>query len=383
MATTVILVGVPDRGVEDRLRAVGMRARSVPASELATLAHPSSSPPDVVVIDVRGQDQIPSSVGLIKRQHPDAALIIVASSLDPGLMLSAMRAGVSECITDVAGGDLEAAVTRLLAERAAPVEGEVFAIVGSKGGVGATTIAVNTATILSKSGSTLLIDLHMAGGDASLFLGASSSFSVIDALENTHRMDVAYFRGLVSHTASGPDLLSSADRMVAPTPDPERLRALIDFAAHHYRYTVLDVPRAEPAALDALSGCAAIVVVANQELAGVRSAGRMATALRQQYGKEKVTVVVSRPDRQAEIEMEDLQRAVGGRVRYVFPSEYRLAVGALNRGRPIVLDHKTPLAMMFQTFVRDLSGVRTSTAKGVVAPAPGSGFLGRLTGRRV
>lgn len=381
MATTIVLVGVPDRGIEDRLRAVGMRARSLPASDLATLAHPSNSPPDVVVIDLRGQQQIPPAVGLIKRQHPDAALIIVASTLDPALILEGMRAGVSECITDVGGGELEAAVTRLLAQRAAPVEGEVFAIVGAKGGVGATTIAVNVATVLSKLGSALLLDLHLAGGDASLYLGASSSFSVIDALENTHRMDVAYFRGLVSHTEAGPDLLASADRTAAPSADADRLRALIDFAAHHYRYTVLDVPRDHAAALDALSGVSAIVVVANQELAGVRSAGRLATALRQQYSKEKVIVVVSRPDRQAEIEMEDLQRAVGGRVRHVFPSEYRLAVSALNRGRPIVLDSKTPLAMMFQTFTRDLAGVRA--APKATSAAPATGLLGRLTGRRI
>ena len=381
MATTVVLVGVPDRGVEERLRSLGMRARSVPASDLATLAHPSSTPPEVVVIDLRGQHQIPQAVGLIKRQHPDAALIIIASTLDPALMLEAMRAGVSECLTDVAGGELEAAVTRLLAQRAAPVEGEVFAIVGAKGGVGATTIAVNVATLISKMGSTLLIDLHLAGSDASLYLGASSSFSVIDAIENTHRMDVAYFRGLVSNTAAGPDLLASADRTAAPPADPDRLRALIDFAAHHYRYTVLDVPRADAAALDALSGVSTIVVVTNQELAGVRSAGRLATTLRQQYGKERVTVVVSRPDRQAEIEMEDLQRAVGGRVRHVFPSEYRVAVTALNRGRPIVLDNKTPLAMMYQTFTRDLAGVKTTTK--TAAQAPATGFLGRLTGRRI
>ena len=49
----------------------------------------------------------------------------------------------------------------------------------------------------------LLIDLHPAHGDAALFLGAEPRFSIIDALENTHRMDAAYFKGLVEHTKAG------------------------------------------------------------------------------------------------------------------------------------------------------------------------------------
>jgi len=382
LATNVVLVGVADRGVDDRLRAVGMRARVLAAGDLPGLAHPSNSPPDVVVVDLRAQQQIPPAISQIKRQHPDCAIIIVMPALDPALMLEAMRAGVSECVTDLGQGELEAAITRLLAQRAAPVEGEVFAFVGAKGGVGATTLAVNVATALSKEGSALLIDLHLAGGDASLYLGANSSFSILDALENIHRLDVAYFRGLVSRTEAGPDLLASADRAAAAATDPTRLRALVDFAAHHYRYTVLDVPRAEVGVLEALSGVSQIVVVANQELTSVRSAGRLATLLRAQYGKEKVAVVLNRPDRSAEIEMEDLQRAVGGRVRHVFPNDYRLAVAALNRGRPLILEGKTSLAVAFQSFTRDLAGLKSAAPVAATGAALAPGLLGRLTGRR-
>jgi Flp pilus assembly CpaE family ATPase len=46
---------------------------------------------------------------------------------------------------------------------------------------------------------------------------------------------------------------------------------LIDFASHHYRYTVLDIPRSDAAVLDALEAATKIVVVANQELATIRA----------------------------------------------------------------------------------------------------------------
>jgi pilus assembly protein CpaE len=376
----VTIVGSQDRVLEDRLRAAGMRPTSVATSALAMLAHPSSAVPEIIVLDLRSQAEIPAILGPLKRQHPDTGLIVVASTLEPALMLDAMRAGVTECVTEIQSGDLEAAITRVVAQRSSPVAGEVFVFVGAKGGVGTTTVAVNIATALSRIGATLLIDLHLAGGDAALFLGADPHFSVVDALENTHRLDAAFFRGLVSPSKAGPDLLASADRMVMTTVDPPRVRALIDFASHHYRYTVIDVPRTDSAALDSLEGAATIVVVANQELATIRSATRVASSLRVRYGKDRVAVVLSRPDKQAEIGPEDLETAVGGPVKHVFPNDYRLAVAALNKGQPLVIEGKTALASAFQAYARDLSGV--NSASGESAPRKAPGLLGRLTGRK-
>jgi pilus assembly protein CpaE len=378
VAISVTIVGARDRSLEDRVRAAGMRPANIAASDLATLAHSSSIAPDVVVLDARSEHQIPPAFGLIKRQHPDTGLIVVASSLDPALMLEAMRVGVTECITNIGSGDLEAAISRLVVQRATPVAGEVFVFVGAKGGVGTTTTAVNVAAALSRIGSTLFIDLHLAGGDAALFFGAESPFSVIDALENTHRLDAAYFRGLVARTKAGPDLLASADRAVGITVEPPRVRTLIEFASHHYRYTVIDIPRSDAAILDSLEGAGSIVVVANQELATVRGAGRITTVLRQRYGKDKVGVVVSRSDRQSEIQLEDLQGVVGTTVGHIFPSDYRLAMRALNKGQPLVLEGKAPLAAAFEAYARELAKAEAEEP----APSRPTGLLGRLTGRR-
>jgi pilus assembly protein CpaE len=158
------------------------------------------------------------------------------------------------------------------------------------------------------------------------------------------------------------------------------VRTLIDFSAHHYRYTVLDVPRSDPAVLDSLEEVTRLIVVANQELATIRSAGRLATMLRQRYGKDKVRVVLSRADRESEIGVGDLQSAVGGQIAHVFPSDYRLAVSALNRGQPMVLDGRSPLPSAFQVFAREIAGAAVVEAP-AEKPAAG-GLLGRLTGRR-
>ena len=168
-----------------------------------------------------------------------------------------MRAGANEFLQEpLTAAALGQAISRLLAHRATPAgRGEVFAFVGAKGGVGTTTAAVNVATALAKlaPSQTLLVDLHLTHGDAALLFGAEPRFSIVDALENTHRFDEAFFRGLVTPTKAGPALLASSDRALLPYGDVQRFAAVVEFAAQLYRYVVLDVPRSDGAALEARS----------------------------------------------------------------------------------------------------------------------------------
>ncbi len=100
-----------------------------------------------------------------------------------------------------AAGDLDAALQRVTRPVASgSVRGRSFAVVGGKGGVGCTTIAVNLAAAIRNASRepTLLLDLHLAQGDASVFLGVEPRFTVLDALENIHRLDDTYFKGLIT-----------------------------------------------------------------------------------------------------------------------------------------------------------------------------------------
>jgi septum formation inhibitor-activating ATPase MinD len=68
--------------------------------------------------------------------------------------------------------------------------------------------------------------------------------------------------------------------------------------------------------------------------------------------------VVSRFDKQAEIGTEDVARVVGSPVKYTVPSDYRVALNSLNKGRPIALDKENKLTPAFQALAFDLAGVR-------------------------
>lgn len=372
-----MVVGSADRQLEEMLRQGGANVSWEALDALAALSHSGAAAPDALIVDLRDKPEIPGALAIVKRHHPQMGVVIVAPQLDPALMLEAMRAGVSEWIAEpISAAALAAAIQRVLAQRApkAPL-GQIFAFVGAKGGVGTTTVAVNVATALAMvpPPRCLLIDLHLAHGDAGLFLGVESRFSTADALENIHRLDEAFLKGVVTTTKSGVHLLSSADRPVVATIEAQHVRELIAFAAQRYAYVVLDVPRFDLTMLDSLELASGIIVVANQELATVRRAGGLALTLRQRYGKERVGVVVSRFDDAAEIRREDVERVTGGAVRHLIPSDYRMAVDGLNRGHPVVIENHNRLASALVGLARQLAGLEQAN----VDQKPGT-FLGRL-----
>jgi len=375
-----VVVGL-DQKLPELLRACGAQVVAIEVDDLKALSGPTVQQPDVIVVDARDRSTMPAELSVIKRQHPATGVLVVLRRLDGALVVDAMRAGAGECVAEpITREELSAALARLALQRPAGFRGDVFAVIGAKGGVGATTVAVNVATVLDRlqPSSTLLMDLHPTYGDAAIFLGVEPRFSTLDALENMHRMDGSFLRTLMTQTKSGLNLLASSDHAVSPAVDVARVRSLIDLAANEFRYLVLDVPRADAAVLDSLEAASKVVVVANQDVATIRSAARMAGALEQRYGKDRVSVVISRYDARAEIGQADVERVIGRPVTHLFPNNYDTALASLNNGRPLVLDNHTKLASAFTTFADRLAG------RPAERPERGrsTGFLSLVGGRR-
>ncbi len=381
--STVIKLVSSDAHLAQSLRETGMQCVAVSSDALATLAQPGARQPEVLVVDLRGKQQLPPALSSLKRQHPATGVLLVVSQLEPTLMLEAMRAGVNECVTDpVSVPDLLAAVKRLMGNLAAGARGEVYAFVGAKGGVGATTVAVNVATALAKhSDSTLLIDLNVAFGDAAVFLGEEPRFSVMDALEHVQRLDEAFFSGLVVRTQVGPRAARGAG------------------AAHHRHLRRHPHPGADrfrqPDAPD-YGARRAAVRHRRARLAGDgdpdhpgRQPGAGHRAQRQPHGRRRCASAMARTgstwsSREPTVEPKSGTRTFsapwGSTVRHTFPSDYRLALQAMNKGRPIVLDANSELAAAFSAFARDLAGV--AEAEGGERKAWTGGLFGRLAPKR-
>ena len=156
-----------------------------------------------------------------------------------------------------------------------------------------------------------------------------------------------------------------------------RVQALLDFVTGAYPWVVIDCPRSDPSVIDALDIVSTVVIVANQELPTLRSASRLTAMLRQRCGAQRVKLAISRFDAESEIGRKDVERVLGGTINFTFPSDYRAAVGALNKGEPLVSAMAGKLAVSFDDAARELAGL-PATSRDTVK----TGLFGRMSGRR-
>jgi pilus assembly protein CpaE len=206
-------------------------------------------------------------------------------------------------------------------------------------------------------------------------MGAEPRFSVLDAFENLHKVDETFLSGLVEKTQCGAHVLASTARPVNVATSPTATRTLLELAARRYRVTVLDVPRTDPAMLEALDPATVIAVVTSQELSAVRGAAATVATLRQRYGSQRLRVVINRYDKNGPVSAKDIAKVVGEPVACQILSDYRVAAEAINVGRPIVSEDGR-LARALRAAAAELVNVGTK------AEQPSSGMLGRLAWRR-
>jgi Flp pilus assembly CpaE family ATPase len=70
-----------------------------------------------------------------------------------------------------------------------------------------------------------------------------------------------------------------------------------------------------------------------------------------------VATVINRTDLRAEIGLRDVEKAVGSAITHQFPNDYRRALTAMHKGRPLALDNHNPLSASLTALARELAGV--------------------------
>ena len=355
---TVTIAGPGANEIELLLKNGSIQASTITLGDLASLAQVDAATPDVLIVDMRDEQRIPPALADIRHMHPATGIVVVAPTLATAFLLEALHAGANEVVAPpLTKEKLYNAVSGVAGQHANGA-GQVFGFIGAKGGVGATTVAVNVAAALAGAAApyrTLLMDVHPFGGDAALFFGIEPAHTVDDAIANIARLDRTLLHDLVTSVLPNLDLLAGPDRIVPAAVDPAKLRDVIDLASRNYRYTVLDLPSTDSGVFDALQRVNAIFVVITQELATVRAGARLVQMLRERYDPDNIRLLLSRTDRQADIDSREIERVTGLSIACAFPSEYRTAVHALHTGRPFVLERQRGLAQSIDQFAVRLS----------------------------
>jgi len=177
-----------------------------------------------VIVDARGDaSSAMATIERLRAAAPHAGIFAVAQQADPDLILQAMRAGANEFFTwPPADEAFQGAIRRTAARRettqGARQAATTLVFFGAKGGAGTTTIAVNCGVELARLSKrpTVILDLKPGLGEVSLFLGVRPRFSLLDAIDNLHRLDREFLRELVVKHKSGLEILAGSDQFDRP-----------------------------------------------------------------------------------------------------------------------------------------------------------------------
>jgi len=321
--------------------------------------------PDVMVVDGRGDAA--SSMSAIERLRlaaPHATIVNVALDAQPDLILQSMRAGANEFFTwPVNDGPFHEMLKRVAGRQRSTVSqlptATTLTFLGAKGGAGTTTVAVNCAVELARLSKrpTVIVDLKPGLGEVSLFLGVRSRYSVIDAMDNLHRLDAEFLRELVGKHKSGLEILAGSDQFDRPSSnDVTAIDEVFRLLTRQYEYIVIDAGcQVTPCSTAAMYAADSICLVANPDVPSIRNAQRLLDRV-QQLGiaRERVRVLLNRAAEPYPIPPSQIESALGHPIAHMFPSDYRTVSAALNSGVPLALTGNSDIATQFDRFTRGI-----------------------------
>jgi pilus assembly protein CpaE len=327
---------------------------------------------EIVLVDVNTEDaqRAIRAIELIRATTNDVAIFAIGEMRNPMTIVGAMRAGAGEFVDRMSGTEgLLEAFTRYSSARSktrSSGKARVFTVINAKGGSGATTLAVNTAVSLQENhGQTILVDFSPIG-HAALHLNARPSFSVLDALQNLHRMDASLLEGLMTQTKDGLHLLAAPQQPYVAAPAPAELARLFDLLVSHYRYVVVDCSGRMDQTTRMLSDLSnAVLMVVQTDVVSLWSAGRIRTFLEEGNNRNRLSLVMNRYKKIPGFTEEEIEKVTNCKILWKIPNNYQLIAPAIDKGAPVAINDNQDVSRAFRSLADLLAEASSAAEEGL------------------
>jgi len=368
-----LLAFVSDSATDKALRdcltqlslAHGMIVRGGIAKAIETLGAERS--PNILIVDISGVDLPISQVdALAEVCEPGVTVIAIGNRNEIGLYRDLLHAGVTDYIVKPLTPQL---IARALNQRTGTGEataiqkklGTMTALIGARGGVGTTTIAVNLAWHLAnrQSRRVALVDLDLQNGDCALALNIKATPGMREALVNPTRIDSTLLERVMTPVGHRLFVLSSEE----PLRDDleftaESVDTLVRELREQFHYVIVDVPRIPAAPYRrALDTADFRIIVGDQTLRSVRDIVRLRDVLGEDNGKRRNGFVVNRYGEggRHSVTLQEMQHVLGLQPKTVIPFLPTVFAAATN-GTRVAAARRSKFSDAIADLVLELSG---------------------------
>jgi len=335
---------------------------------------------DVLILDVdpRSEEEMTHLRKVLQHEFPGTPIVVTASDASLQDVRQFMHLGVVDFVPQpITQADVKTALeqvgrTRKSTDAPSERHGRIISFLKAGGGVGASTLAVQSACLLAsrkradKSG-VCLIDLDLQFGTDALYLDLDNRVGVADLLKAPERIDSELLQSVMGHHASGLELLAAPREVVAleslHAADLERCLKLI---RAQYGIIFLDLPPAwTPWSYAAVQNSDLVILVIQLTVAGVRQARRQIETLKVHgLADVPVKIALNRFEKGwgKSVDVKDAEKALGQKFDYFIANDYATVTDALNQGVALsAIKKKSKVEQSLQKMIDD--AIKTVTGE--------------------
>ncbi len=308
-------------------------------------------PPHLLIVDLSESEEPRADItALAEVCEPGTIVIALGAINDVSLYRDLIATGIYDyLVKPVTSDQLRQAIATaeemaqaVPTEEPVPVEsGRVTTFIGARGGVGTSTLAINSAWVMAHDlgRKVALVDLDIHYGTAALAFDLEPGRGLYDALENPGRVDGLFIeRAMVKESDNLWILSGEAPIGEALTPHPTALDHLLGELKTNFRDVVIDLPRTLVGQEQfLLSESRHIVLVSDFTLTSIRDVIRLLAFARQVAPEVEVTVVGNRYQGAGrdEVSQKDFENAIEHKIDLIVPNDWKSVVAASKAAKTI------------------------------------------------
>jgi pilus assembly protein CpaE len=328
--------------------------------------------PDVVFLDLaREPEPFFAFANQLRRARPTIKLIACSAAVppQPSMLLEAMRSGVQDFlgkpVQTESLKDLLLRISQDLNTKEFPSQDKLIVVMGAKGGVGTTTVAVNLGVQLATFARkrTVLLDFARPLGNVHLLLDQHPKFGIRDAVESLDRLDSHFLAGLLTRHKTKLEVLGG-------TTQPEEWQAIdvnvldrvVNVTQNAFDVVLLDMGSqfsVEWATI--LRMARMILIVAEANVPSLWTLERRLLALKG-FGipQDRARIIINRWHKGDDEVLKSIQKDINRPIFASLPNDFRKASQAVNLGMPILENHNNTLSSRYRQIAGQLVGIDTS-----------------------
>jgi pilus assembly protein CpaE len=298
-------------------------------------------PARFMIVDVEGEPIEEVEAGLTELARLGSAVMVLGTVNDVNVFRRIMRTGARDYLIKPVDADQLGEIFVRLEQPGDGVtpRGRVVGMVGARGGVGVTTLAINAAFIMADklSRRTALVDMDIYAGNIALSLDIEPTRGLREALDDPERVDETFLQNAMAKFGKSLHVLATEegfDDTVRLTDD--KVLMLADTIRNNFDMAIMDLPRhflmREPALFTRFDD---IVIVCELTLQSLRDVNRLTKLMAVRNRQAKLHVIANQVSAKPDVTIKEFEAGMEGKLRCVFPFDPKVMSRSTLQGQPL------------------------------------------------